>query len=207
MSLSNWHTLWSHVRQSISRPATRVPKSTAIWGSQAESLEHRALLSAVMESGVDAGAAEVSVQSSRAAARQQQSYPIVNGSWILTGANGTNVAGTATFVQSSSDQLTATLNIEGLPITTLEMHRKGNRVTLEARPQGGEDTQAKGRFNRNHDEVTFRVVSRLPEGGRAVTNVSIKLNSNTNPTSFTFTLSSTTGANATVVGTKTSILV
>ena len=74
-----------------------------------------------------------------------------------------------------------------------------NRVTVNL--PGEDSVQLKGRFNRNHDEVKIRAVSRSSEG-RVVTNVVLKFNSNSNPTSFTATVNSTNGTNATAVGTK-----
>lgn len=207
MSLSHLSLFWQKLftkRTASKRSQIRSSR----WGVQPESLEQKALLSAILDHGQDIAAADVAVTQDAAVARARQSnpYPIVNGTFILEGTNGTVVTGTVVLNQTNSESLTGSINIAGLPVTSLNVQRRGNRVQISAQPAGGEEVQVKGRFNRDHDEIKVRAVTRTPEG-RVVTTATISFNSNTNPTTFTVRVNATNGVNATVVGTKQSILV
>ncbi|MDB5390687.1 MAG: hypothetical protein JWM11_6333 [Planctomycetaceae bacterium] len=172
-------------------------------GCVAENLEQRALLSAVMDLGTDPA---IAVDVLAVGRKQVSTYPNLDGTWNLSGTNGTTFTGSVVFQQSSSDSLTGTISIPGASATTLEAHRKGNAVTFDVHPATGNDTHVKGHFNSSHNEITVHSTVANPAGGKSHLTTVIAFDSNSTPLHFTVTISNKKTVEATVQATREIIL-
>lgn len=196
MSLSYWKLFCEQIGRIVPHTAKRRVQPRLRWVTGAEHLEQRALLSAVMHRGAVAEPAEIAT----AQKVQNDTYPNLVGTWNLTGTNGTVFTGSVTFQQVSSEEIEGTVTVPNAPPTPISAERSKNKVEVQTSPPEGNNLDAHGTFNRQHDTVTFRTTTEDESGKRQRLTTVIKFNSASNPTSFTITV---TGKKKAVLGTVT----
>jgi hypothetical protein len=199
MSLSYWNVLCCKVSSIIPRSAKRRTPSRRAWVLGAEHLEQRALLSAVMHHGAPADAAEVVT----AKQGQDDTYPNLAGTWNLSGSNGTVFTGSVTFQQVDSEHFEGTVTVPNVTPTPISVERTKNKVEVQTSPPQGDNLDAHGTINKQHDTATFHTTTEDENGKRQRLTTVVKFNSSSNPTSFTITVTGKKKAVlGTVVGTK-----
>lgn len=198
MSNFDLSRLWTNMGLVVGSPKRAQP-SQLRWGFETERLEERALLSASMGTGVETAPVELSVGRQKQAA----AYPNLVGTWVITGTGTTTASGNVVVANAGSDDLTATFTLTGLPTVSAHLDRKNAKLRAEVSATGlAEDLHLKGKYNRNHDQISLSGVVRDSDNKKVKVDLVFTFNSNTNPNSFTATLTASNGVSFTLAGSR-----